>query len=73
MEGRELNGVAVYFADVEVGADGGDVLGGDVVGGAPDAFGGFVLCDECLVPLLCSWGWDEEAVANGPVNGGGRT
>jgi hypothetical protein len=43
MEGRELDGVAVYFADVEVGADVGDVLGWDVVCGAPDAFGGFML------------------------------
>ena len=44
MERSELDAVAVYFADVEVGADGGDVGGGDVVGGTPDTlFGGLVL------------------------------
>jgi hypothetical protein len=43
VEGRELDGVAVYFADVEVGADGGDVLRRNVVGGAPDLFSGFML------------------------------
>lgn len=42
-EGCELYRVAVDLADVEVGADGGDEGGGDVVGGAPDAFGGGVL------------------------------
>jgi len=43
VEGRVLDAVAVYFADVEVCAYFGDFGGGDVVGGAPDAFGGFVL------------------------------
>lgn len=43
LERRELDAVPVYFADVEVGADLGDVRRGDVVGGAPDALGGFVL------------------------------
>jgi hypothetical protein len=43
VEGRELDGVAVYFADVEVGPDGGDVLRRNVVCGAPDLFSGFVL------------------------------
>jgi hypothetical protein len=43
MEGRELDGVAVYFADVEILAHGGDVLRWNVVGGAPDLFGGFML------------------------------
>jgi hypothetical protein len=38
-----LDGVAVYFADVEILAHGGDVLGWDVVGGAPDLFSGFML------------------------------
>ena len=43
VEGRELDAVAVDFADVEIFADFGDVLRGDVVCGAPDALGGFVL------------------------------
>lgn len=43
MEGRELNAVPVYFADVEVFAHRRDVLGWDVVCGAPDAICGFVL------------------------------
>ena len=43
MEGRVLDAVPVYLADVEVGAYFGDFGGGDVVCGAPDAFGGFVL------------------------------
>jgi hypothetical protein len=37
VERRELDAVAVDFADVEVGAHCGDVLSGDVVSGAPDA------------------------------------
>lgn len=40
MEGRELDAVTVYFAEVEVFSDSGDFGGGDVVGGAPDAFCG---------------------------------
>lgn len=43
MEGRELDAVAVDFADVEILADFRDVLRGDVVCGAPDALRGFVL------------------------------
>jgi hypothetical protein len=43
VEGRVLNAVAVYLADVEVSAYFSDFSGGDVVRGAPDAFGGFVL------------------------------
>jgi hypothetical protein len=44
VEGSELDTIAVYFADVEVGADGGDMGGGDMVGSAPDAlFWGLVL------------------------------
>lgn len=35
-EGRVLDAVAVDLADVEVGLHGGDVGGGDAVGGAPD-------------------------------------
>lgn len=45
MEGSKLDTVAVYFADVEVGADGGDVGGGDVVGGAPDTLFGRLVLD----------------------------
>jgi hypothetical protein len=48
MEGRVLDAVTVYLADVEVGADFGDLWGGDVVGGAPDALGGFVLVCRAL-------------------------
>ena len=36
MKGRVLDAIAVGFADVEVGFHGGDVAGGDAVGGAPD-------------------------------------
>lgn len=43
MEGSELDAVAVDFADVQVLANFGDVGGGDVVCGAPDAFGGVML------------------------------
>jgi hypothetical protein len=43
VEWCELDTVAIDFTDVQVFADFGDVLGGDVVGGAPDAFGGIVL------------------------------
>ena len=43
MEWRELNGISIYLADVEVLAHFGDFGGGDVVCGAPDALGGFVL------------------------------
>jgi hypothetical protein len=39
VEGRELDAVAVYFADVEIFTYGGDVSRGDVVCGAPDTFG----------------------------------
>ena len=43
LEGRELDAVPVDLADVEVLAHFGDFGGGDVVCGAPDALGGFVL------------------------------
>jgi hypothetical protein len=43
VEGRELDAVAVYFTDVEVGADRVDVLLRNVVCGTPDLFGGFML------------------------------
>lgn len=36
-----VDAVAVYFADVEIGHYGFDVWVGDMVGGAPDAGGGF--------------------------------
>jgi len=54
VEGRVADAVAVDFADVEVGADGAGVGGGDVVGGAPDFFAGGVV-------VLWRWvseGWE---------------
>ena len=46
-EGRvercELDRVSVYFAEIEVGAHGCDVVLGNVVGCAPDARAGLVL------------------------------
>ena len=49
-EGRVLDDVAVYLADVEVLLHFGDFGGGDAVGGAPDA--GW--CGCVLVVLLVS-------------------
>jgi hypothetical protein len=60
MEGRELDGVAVYFADVEVGADVGNVSGRNVVCGAPDAFGGFMLMG-CWLGRWEEVGVDEDS------------
>lgn len=43
MKGSELDRVAVDLADVEVFADFWHFGSGDVIRGAPDAFGGFML------------------------------
>jgi hypothetical protein len=43
MERRKLDTIPVYLSDIEILAYFGDVRGGDVVGGAPDALCGFVL------------------------------
>jgi hypothetical protein len=53
VEGCELDGVAVYFADVEVGANICYFFLGDMVSCAPDAFGGFMLYRERLVRGRC--------------------
>lgn len=58
MEVGVLDAVPVDLADVEVGFDFGDVAGGDVVGGAPDAGrGGGVLWRgvSCLVLVFDGW------------------
>jgi hypothetical protein len=60
MEGRELDGVAVYFADVKVGADVGNVSGRNVVCGAPDAFGRFMLMG-CWLGRWEAVGVDEDS------------
>jgi len=53
MKWRKLDTIPVDLADVEVLADGGDVGGGDVVCGAPDAFCGGVLV--LLLGLEMRW------------------
>jgi hypothetical protein len=62
MEGRELDAVAVYFADVEVSTDREDMLLGDVVCGAPDLLGGFMLAG--FVRLVWWWGWGGRVERN---------
>jgi hypothetical protein len=64
VEGRELDAVPVYLTQVEVGAYLGDFGRGNVVGGAPDAFGGFVLLFTLNVLLQ----QDEEAKGSEDVH-----
>jgi len=53
VEGGKVDGVAVYFAYVEVLLHFGDMGGGDVVGGAPDFWrGGGVLGAVCKFVCL---------------------
>jgi hypothetical protein len=72
MKRGELDAVPVDLADVEVCADGGDVCGGDVVCGAPDAFGGGVLCMISLHSHITSHIRGLKFECQGTTGEGGR-
>lgn len=48
----ELNRIPIDLANVEIFAHRGDVRGGDVICGAPDAVGGCVLCYISVTPNI---------------------
>lgn len=70
MEGRVLNAVPVYLADVEVGANFGDFGKGNVVGGAPYFLGrrivlGFLSLDFNGLQMSVGDAKSERGACNG--------